>query len=53
MNIETTARLLKAFQSCPGCGEDMMLDKLKVDFNNFQLKCKCGWKLTVKESGSF
>ncbi|CAG9703977.1 hypothetical protein [Clostridium neonatale] len=50
MILETVIRLMRAYSTCPKCGAIMMCDDFKSDGNKASLKCKCGWKLEVKES---
>lgn len=50
MILETTIRFLRAFSNCPKCGRIMTIDGFKSDEDKASLKCKCGWKLEVKES---
>jgi hypothetical protein len=49
MKMETVIRLLEVFGTCPKCNRIIFIDELKIDDNYFELKCKCGWVLKVKE----
>jgi DNA-directed RNA polymerase subunit M/transcription elongation factor TFIIS len=50
MLISTTIALLNAFKVCPKCENTMTVDGFEADEHEAVLRCKCGWKIEVKES---
>lgn len=49
MLFGTTLKLLKAFETCPRCNQELFSDKLVIDVKTFSMGCDCGWGLAGTE----
>ncbi|WP_082866948.1 DUF3797 domain-containing protein [Paenibacillus elgii] len=54
MNAWKAVRLMRKYENCKDCGNDLIGDgegTLEINGDTFKRSCKCGWSIEVKEGG--